>query len=106
MPAPNPVAVPPARPTLPGGTHVPSGSQVVGQPAVAKAPQFELDEAGGGLLSKRKLHELVRQIDPEETLAPEVEEVCAFPQYKRPKYLRMCIYWMANTCYNRGFLLF
>ncbi|KAF3927275.1 hypothetical protein ABW20_dc0109796 [Dactylellina cionopaga] len=74
MPAPTAVPVPPARPTLPGGTHAPSGSQVVGVPAIAKAPQFELDEASGGLLSKRKLQELVRQIDPEESLDPEVEE--------------------------------
>ncbi|KAF3912932.1 hypothetical protein AA313_de0209648 [Arthrobotrys entomopaga] len=74
MPAPTAVTVPPARPTLPGGTHAPSGSQVVGMPAIAKAPQFELDEAGGRLLSKRKLQELVRQIDPEESLSPEVEE--------------------------------
>ncbi|KAK6514143.1 Transcription initiation factor TFIID subunit 12 [Arthrobotrys conoides] len=75
MPAPTAVPVPPARPTLPGGTHAPSGSQVVGAPAIAKAPQFELDEASGGLLSKRKLQELVRQIDPDESLDPEVEEV-------------------------------
>ncbi|KAK6523952.1 Transcription initiation factor TFIID subunit 12 [Arthrobotrys megalospora] len=74
MPAPTAVPVPPARPTLPGGTHAPSGSQVVGAPAIAKAPQFELDEASGGLLSKRKLQELVRQIDPDESLDPEVEE--------------------------------
>ncbi|KAF3926672.1 hypothetical protein ABW21_db0202096 [Orbilia brochopaga] len=74
MPAPTAVVVPPSRPTLTGGTHAPSGSQVVGGPAMAKAPQFELDEASGGLLSKRKLHELVKQIDPNETLDPEVEE--------------------------------
>ncbi|KAK6339499.1 Transcription initiation factor TFIID subunit 12 [Orbilia javanica] len=74
MPAPTAVPVPPARPTLPGGTHAPSGSQVIGAPAIAKAPQFELDEASGGLLSKRKLQELVRQIDPDESLDPEVEE--------------------------------
>ncbi|EPS40309.1 hypothetical protein H072_5882 [Dactylellina haptotyla CBS 200.50] len=74
MPAPTAVPVPPSRPTLPGGTHAPSGSQVVGVPAIAKAPQFELDEASGGLLSKRKLQELVRQIDPDESLDPEVEE--------------------------------
>ncbi|EWC45040.1 hypothetical protein DRE_06320 [Drechslerella stenobrocha 248] len=73
MPAPTAVAVPPSRPTLTGGTHTASGP-IVGGPAMAKPPQFELDEASGGLLSKRKLHELVRQIDPDESLDPEVEE--------------------------------
>lgn len=45
-------------------------------PAIIKQPAFEFDEAGMGLLSKRKLEELVKQIDPEERLDPDVEEVC------------------------------
>lgn len=47
-------------------------------PAIIKQPAFEFDEAGMGLLSKRKLEELVKQIDPEERLDPDVEEVCFF----------------------------
>jgi len=72
---PTPVAVGPARPTLSGGTHAPSGSHVIGFPAITKAPPFELEEGGSGLLSKRKLEELVKQMSPNEKLDPEVEEV-------------------------------
>ena len=48
---------------------------MVGFPALVKAPPFELEEGGGGLLSKRKLEELVKQVAPNEKLDPEVEEV-------------------------------
>ena len=41
---------------------------------MARAPHFDIDD-GKRLLSKRKLSELVKQIDPEETLHPDVEEV-------------------------------
>lgn len=47
-------------------------------PAIIKQPAFEFDEGGMGLLSKRKLEELVKQIDPEEKLDPDVEEVRCF----------------------------
>lgn len=66
--------MPPARPTLSGGMNS-SGNQMMSTPAIIKQPAFEFDEAGMGLLSKRKLEELVKQIDPEERLDPDVEEV-------------------------------
>ena len=69
------VAVPPARPSLSGGANA-AGNQVLGTPALIKQPAFEFDEGGMGLLSKRKLEELVKQIDPDEKLDPDVEEVC------------------------------
>ena len=50
-------------------------NQVLGSPALIKHQQFEFDEGGMGLLSKRKLEELVKQIDPDEKLDPDVEEV-------------------------------
>ena len=62
------------RPTLSGGANT-AGSHVMGTPALVKNPAFEFDEGGMGLLSKRKLEELVKQIDPDEKLDPEVEEV-------------------------------
>ncbi|KAF8424154.1 transcription initiation factor TFIID subunit A-domain-containing protein [Tirmania nivea] len=61
------------RPTLSGGANT-AGSHVMGTPALVKNPAFEFDEGGMGLLSKRKLEELVKQIDPDEKLDPEVEE--------------------------------
>ncbi|PUU78455.1 hypothetical protein B9Z19DRAFT_1083980 [Tuber borchii] len=72
--APQPIAVPAARPTLSGGMNS-SGNQMMSTPAITKQPAFEFDEGGMGLLSKRKLEELVKQIDPEEKLDPDVEEV-------------------------------
>ncbi|KAG0638839.1 hypothetical protein HOY80DRAFT_1022911 [Tuber brumale] len=71
--APQPIAVPAARPTLSGGMNS-SGNQMMSTPAITKQPAFEFDEGGMGLLSKRKLEELVKQIDPEERLDPDVEE--------------------------------
>ena len=62
------------RPTLSGGANT-AGNHVMGTPALVKNPAFEFDEGGMGLLSKRKLEELVKQIDPDEKLDPEVEEV-------------------------------
>lgn len=74
VPQPIPVAIPAARPSLSGGANTPSNS-VLGTPAIIKQPAFEFDEGGMGLLSKRKLEELVKQIDPDEKLDPDVEEV-------------------------------
>jgi len=70
---PAPIAIPPARPSLTGGANAPA-NQVLGTPAMIKQPAFEFDETGMSLLSKRKLEELVKQIDPDEKLDPDVEE--------------------------------
>jgi transcription initiation factor TFIID subunit 12 len=55
---------------------------MMGQPAIAKPPAFQLEGGeGSGVLSKKKLDELVRQVTGggeamnRETLTPEVEEV-------------------------------
>jgi len=66
--SPSPATVPASRPTLS------ASNSTTGTPAVARAPHFDIDD-GKRLLSKRKLSELVKQIDPEETLHPDVEEV-------------------------------
>jgi transcription initiation factor TFIID subunit 12 len=71
---PVPISIPAARPSLSGGSHT-TANQVLGTPALTQKPQFEFDDGGNGLLSKRKLEELVKQIDPDEKLEPEVEEV-------------------------------
>jgi len=76
---PVPVNMGPARPTLAG----PNGAAgMLGQPVMAKWPQFQLEGEGDRVLSKRKLDELVRQVTggggdgPNgEALTPEVEEV-------------------------------
>lgn len=54
----------------------------MGQPAIAKPPAFQLEgDQASGVLSKKKLDELVRQVTGggeamnRETLTPEVEEV-------------------------------
>jgi hypothetical protein len=63
------------RPTL-GGTN--SGVMgVMSQPVIVKQPVFQLEgELNSGVLSKKKLDELVRQVTGgTETLSPEVEEV-------------------------------
>jgi transcription initiation factor TFIID subunit 12 len=72
--------MPPSRPSLSGGANMPA-NQVMGTPGLIKQPPFEFDEGGMGLLSKRKLEELVKQIDPEEKLDPDVEEVCTLQLY-------------------------
>ena len=65
--------VAPPRPTLSGGYAV--GTPVLGTPPVIRPPlQVDID-SGTKLLSKRKLQELVKQIDPEERLEPDVEDV-------------------------------
>jgi transcription initiation factor TFIID subunit 12 len=80
---PTPAAIPPARPSLTGGANMPA-NQVLGTPAIIAKPSFEFDEGGMGLLSKRKLEELVKQIDPEEKLDPDVEEVRPLPPFPPP----------------------
>ena len=68
-------AVPPARPTLTGG--FPVGNPLLGTATPAGIPQaFHLSQDGDTrLLSKRKLQDLVKSIDPDERLEPDVEEV-------------------------------
>lgn len=78
LPHPVPVSIPAGRPSLTGGANTAANS-VLGTPAIIKQPAFEFDEGGMGLLSKRKLEELVKQIDPEEKLDPDVEEVTKTP---------------------------
>ena len=69
-------SVPPARPTLTGG--YPVGNPLLGTASPAGIPQaFHLTQDGDArLLSKRKLQDLVKSIDPDERLEPDVEEVC------------------------------
>ena len=79
VPPPQPVPMPPARPTLPGG---PGPAGPMGQPAIPKVPGFVLEGEGERVLSKKKLEELVRQVtgsagsnENGEALDPDVEEV-------------------------------
>jgi transcription initiation factor TFIID subunit 12 len=74
------VQFPAARPTLSGPSNGVGG--MMGQPAIAKPPAFQLEgDQASGVLSKKKLDELVRQVTGggeamnRETLTPEVEEV-------------------------------
>jgi transcription initiation factor TFIID subunit 12 len=70
-----------ARPTLAGPSNGMGG--MMGQPAISKPPAFNIDggEGGSGVLSKKKLDELVRQVTggpagmASEGLTPEVEQV-------------------------------
>jgi hypothetical protein len=66
---------PPARPTLSGG--YPVGTPLLGTaPSVVASNSFTLAKDGDTrLLSKRKLQDLVKSIDPDERLEPDVEEV-------------------------------
>ncbi len=66
---------PPPRPTLSGG--YPVGTPLLGTaPSVGASTAFTLAKDGDTrLLSKRKLQDLVKSIDPDERLEPDVEEV-------------------------------
>ena len=79
---PQPVAMPPARPTMSGGPNN-SGNGVLSQPVLTRAPGYSMDIEGDRVLNKKKLDELVRQVTGGgdglgggEGLTPEVEEVC------------------------------
>lgn len=67
--------VPPARPTLTGG--YPVGNPLLGTTSPAGIPHaFQIAQDGDArLLSKRKLQDLVKSIDPDERLEPDVEEL-------------------------------
>ena len=76
---PTPVAGPPSRPTLTGGT---AGVGVMNQPVLQKTPAYQLEGEGERVLNKKKLDELVRQVcggtaegQDGNLLTPEVEEV-------------------------------
>jgi transcription initiation factor TFIID subunit 12 len=77
---PKPIQVPQARPTLNGGPGVGMPGQM-GQPAIPSMPGYVLETSEDGrVLSKKKLHELVREVcgpGGDEQLTPEVEEVSA-----------------------------
>ena len=78
VPAPEPVSMSPARPTLSGGpSHGAMG--MMGQPAIQKHPGYVLEGEGQRVLSKKMLDGLVRQVTgggEGEGLTPDAEEVC------------------------------
>ena len=69
----NPV-IQPVRPTLSGGFSV--GNPLLGATTPAGPPNaFQVQDGETRLLSKRKLQDLARSIDPDERLEPDVEDV-------------------------------
>lgn len=82
--SPHPMQMPPTRPTYSGGPSG-SGSGLMQQPVMQKAPGFNVEGDAERVLNKRKLDELIRQVtgggeglDNSEGLTPEVEDVsCA-----------------------------
>ncbi|KTW27694.1 hypothetical protein T552_02134 [Pneumocystis carinii B80] len=68
---PVPVSIPPSRPTLTSGYTT---TPLMSTPGISKPPQYDIDN-GNRILSKRKLQELVKQINPDERLDPDVEEL-------------------------------
>lgn len=79
---PQPVAMPPNRPSYSGGANN-IGNGVMAAPVLPKAPGYHVEGAGGSVLDKKKLDELVRQVtgggsglEGGQGLTPEVEEVC------------------------------
>lgn len=78
---PEPVTMPPSRPTLSGGpSHGAMG--MMGQPAIQKHPGYVLEGEGQRVLSKKMLDILVRQVTgggEGEGLTPDAEEVTFSP---------------------------
>jgi len=74
-PAPSTGIQPVPRPTLTGG--YPVGNPLLGTASPVTVPQaFHVAQDGDArLLSKRKLQDLVKSIDPDERLEPDVEEL-------------------------------
>jgi transcription initiation factor TFIID subunit 12 len=79
--SPHPMQMPPTRPTYSGGPSG-SGSGLMQQPVMQKAPGFNVEGDAERVLNKRKLDELIRQVtgggeglDNSEGLTPEVEDV-------------------------------
>lgn len=68
---PIPIAVPPPRPTLTSGYTT---TPFMSTPCISKPPQYDIDN-NNRILSKRKLQELVKQINPDERLDPDAEEL-------------------------------
>ncbi|OBT87375.1 hypothetical protein VE02_04176 [Pseudogymnoascus sp. 03VT05] len=78
--SPHPMQMPPTRPTYSGGASG-SGSGLMQQPVMQKAPGFNVEGDAERVLNKRKLDELIRQVtgggeglDNSEGLTPEVED--------------------------------
>ncbi|KFX93292.1 hypothetical protein V490_04924 [Pseudogymnoascus sp. VKM F-3557] len=78
--SPHPMQMPPTRPTYSGGPSG-SGSGLMQQPVMQKAPGFNVEGDAERVLNKRKLDELIRQVtgggeglDNSEGLTPEVED--------------------------------
>ncbi|KFY09017.1 hypothetical protein V492_05698 [Pseudogymnoascus sp. VKM F-4246] len=78
--SPHPMQMPPTRPTYSGGPSG-SGSGMIQQPVMQKAPGFNVEGDAERVLNKRKLDELIRQVtgggeglDNSEGLTPEVED--------------------------------
>ncbi|KAG4300871.1 hypothetical protein PCK1_002948 [Pneumocystis canis] len=71
---PVPVTIPPSRPTLTSGYTT---TPFMSTPGISKPPQYDIDN-NNRILSKRKLQELVKQINPDERLDPDVEEARSY----------------------------
>jgi transcription initiation factor TFIID subunit 12 len=79
---PQPVEMPRARPTATGGANN-LNNGVMSHPVIPKAPGYSVEGGAEGVLSRKKLDELVRQVtgggdglEGGQGLTPEVEEVC------------------------------
>jgi len=77
---PQPVGMPPSRPTFSGGPN--NSSNILSQPILQKTPGYNMEGDGDRVLNKKKLDELVRQVtgggeglEGGQGLTPDVEEV-------------------------------